>query len=242
MMELSRRLEKIASFVTQGNCVADIGCDHGYVPIWLVEHGISPAAIAADVRPGPLERAAGHIRAHGLSERIAVRQSDGLEGIRPGEVQCLIFSGMGGPLMIRLLEEGEETARTAKELVLSPQSELEQVRRFLIGNGYQIDREAAVEEEGKFYFIFHVTPQKDDSVWTPQEYAFGRSYEAGSRQTVLRFLRWELKKTDMVLQSLSAADTQKNHPRVMQIEAKRVLIRKRMEELLENSTEGELHI
>ncbi len=155
-MKLSKRLETVASMVTKGNCVVDVGCDHGFVPIFLVESGISLSAVAADVRPGPLSRAKEHIKEHGLEEKIQTRLSDGLANITLGEADSLIMSGIGGILMVRLLTDGDETARSFQELILSPQSELADVRRYLVANGYFIEYEHMLCDEGKFYFVFHV--------------------------------------------------------------------------------------
>ena len=83
-MKLSDRLEMIASFVEPGNRLADIGTDHGYVPIYLVQTGRVPSALAMDVRKGPLLRAEEHIREAGLSGRIQTRLSDGLKKLAPG--------------------------------------------------------------------------------------------------------------------------------------------------------------
>ena len=138
-MKLSKRLETVASMVTKGNRAADVGCDHGFVPIFLVESGISPLAVAADVRPGPLSRAKEHIKEHRLEEKIQTRLSDGLANIKPGEADSLIMSGIGGILMMRLLQDEEHTAKSFKELILSPQSELFDVRRYLVSNGYLIE-------------------------------------------------------------------------------------------------------
>ena len=93
-MELSKRLYAVAGLVTEGASVADIGTDHGYVPIYLEESGIASKVIALDVNQGPLNRARMHIVGHGLGDRIETRLSDGLAMIRPGEVDTVIASGM----------------------------------------------------------------------------------------------------------------------------------------------------
>ena len=113
-MKLSKRLETVASMVTKGNRAADVGCDHGFVPIFLVESGTSPLAVAADVRPGPLSRAKEHIKEHRLEEKIQTRLSDGLANIKPDEADSLIMSGIGGILMMRLLQDEEHTAKSFK--------------------------------------------------------------------------------------------------------------------------------
>ena len=95
-MELSKRLQAVADLVTEGASVADIGTDHGYIPIYLIEHHIAEKVIALDINRGPLERARMHIVGHGLKEKIETRLSDGLEKVLPGEVDTMIAAGMGG--------------------------------------------------------------------------------------------------------------------------------------------------
>lgn len=100
-MELSKRLQAVADLVTEGASVADIGTDHGYIPIYLIEHHIAEKVIALDINRGPLERARMHIVGHGLKEKIETRLSDGLEKVLPGEVDTMIAAGMGGGLVIK---------------------------------------------------------------------------------------------------------------------------------------------
>ena len=102
-MKLSKRLELVASFVPKGSRIADIGTDHGHLPICLVEQGICPGAVAMDVGRGPLGRANAHIREHGLSGVIETRLSDGLARLRPGEADTVVMAGMGGQLVIHIL-------------------------------------------------------------------------------------------------------------------------------------------
>ena len=105
-MKLSKRLEMIASFVKPGSRLADIGTDHGYIPIALTERGVILSALAMDVRKGPLERAREHIGEAGLAEQIETRLSDGLEKLKAGEADTVVIAGMGGELEIHILEEG----------------------------------------------------------------------------------------------------------------------------------------
>ena len=105
-MELSRRLAAVAGMVTKGNVVCDVGCDHGYVSIYLVQEGISPHVIAMDVREGPLSHAKEHIRMYGLCNYIETRLSDGVEKLEMGEADTLILAGMGGRLMEAIITRG----------------------------------------------------------------------------------------------------------------------------------------
>ena len=134
MVKLSKRMERLADMVTGGGCLADVGTDHGYVPIYLCEKKRILSAVAMDVRRGPLERAEAHIREAGLEAYIETRLSDGLEGLRAGEAHTVLIAGMGGPLTVRILSDGQEKLEGAGELILQPQSEIAKVRRWLSEN------------------------------------------------------------------------------------------------------------
>ncbi|MDE6738134.1 MAG: class I SAM-dependent methyltransferase, partial [Lachnospiraceae bacterium] len=153
---LSKRLQAVAAMVTAGNSVCDVGCDHGFVPIWLVEQGISPRVLAMDVRSGPLSAAGEHIAEHGLESRIEIRLSDGLHNYNVGEADTLICAGMGGGLMMRILSEDQDKTASFRELILQPQSEIERFRTGLREMGYQIADEQMIEEDGKFYPMMRV--------------------------------------------------------------------------------------
>ena len=160
-VKLSKRLERIASFVQPGSRVADIGTDHGYVPIWLVQKGVCPSALAMDVRKGPLSRATENIALAGLSAKIETRLSDGVAKLLPGEADSVVIAGMGGELIIKILENGRHMWDSVKQWVLSPQSEIFKVRRWLFENGFVIRKEDMVLEDGKFYTVMDVRREKD---------------------------------------------------------------------------------
>ena len=116
-LQISRRLQAVAGLASTGMVLADVGCDHGYIPIYLLLKKRIPRAIAMDVNQGPLLRAEEHIRAWGLEKYIETRLSDGLCALAPGEAQCIVIAGMGGPLMEKILTEGEDRAKAARELI-----------------------------------------------------------------------------------------------------------------------------
>jgi len=159
MVKLSNRLLAVASFVTDGNVLADVGTDHGYIPIYLLQEKRIPRAIAMDINAGPLQRAKEHIDLYGLNNYIETRLSDGVAALTPGEVDTVLVAGMGGGLVMHILEEGKEVCRQAKELILQPQSELERVRAYLWLNGYVILGEDMVLEDDKFYPMMRVAYQ-----------------------------------------------------------------------------------
>lgn len=149
-VRLSKRMRMLADLVSAGNVLADVGCDHGLLPIYLVSTGKVRRAIAMDLRPGPLERARENIRAYCCEDRVETRLSDGLENIAPEEADRILIAGMGGGIMLHILRKGAKSAQAA-ELILQPQSEIYEVRRFLWEQGYDILAEEIVEEDGKFY-------------------------------------------------------------------------------------------
>ncbi|MCD8011582.1 MAG: tRNA (adenine(22)-N(1))-methyltransferase TrmK [Lachnospiraceae bacterium] len=160
-VKLSDRLQAVADMVTPGLVLADIGTDHAYIPIYLIEQEVIPRAIAMDVHEGPLLRAKTHIQEHGLSDRIETRLSDGLATLRPGEAQSIVLAGMGGALTIRILENAGAILNAysvssahemdSAELILQPQSEIQQVRAYLARKDWRIVREDMVFEDGKYY-------------------------------------------------------------------------------------------
>lgn len=156
---LSERLQMLVRMVTPGNRVADVGCDHGFLSIYLVQKKICPRAIAMDVRKGPLSAAREHINAKGLGAYIETRISDGLVKLQPGEADTVVCAGMGGRLMERILTESLEKAMQLRELILQPQSEIQEFRQFLRSTGFRIDEEDMIWEDGKYYFAMRTVPE-----------------------------------------------------------------------------------
>lgn len=155
-MELSARLKAVAGMVTKGNRVCDVGCDHGYISIYLVKNGVSPYVYAMDVNKGPLLRAKEHILDYGYTDKIETILSDGLVALGDRESDALVCAGMGGKLIIKILTDGMEQVLKMRELVLQPQSEIHLVREYLRKQGFYIDKEDMIFEDGKYYPMMHV--------------------------------------------------------------------------------------
>lgn len=153
----------LADMVTPGNRLVDIGCDHGFLSIYLVSEGICPKALAMDVREGPLTAAGTHVAEWGLEDYIEIRLSDGLKKYRAGEADTMVCAGMGGRLMKRILEEGMDKAAGMKELILQPQSELSEFRSFLRQAGFRVTQEDAIREDGKYYFAMKAVPVREQT-------------------------------------------------------------------------------
>ena len=171
-MKLSERLNTVVSFVKPGSRVVDVGTDHGYVPIELAQRGIISHGLAMDVRKGPLERAKEHIRQYGLEDVIETRLSDGICQLQDHEADTVIVAGMGGELVIHILEEGRRFWDQIGHWILSPQSELDKVRDYLVEQGFAIERETMLKEEGKYYVVMDVVRGQMESL-KPWESLYG---------------------------------------------------------------------
>ena len=157
---LSDRLKAVADMITPGLPVADIGCDHAYLPIYLIREEISPYVVACDVNAGPVVRAKENVEDVDLSDKIDIRQGDGLSVLEPGEVRSVVLAGMGGKLMIRILDEGKDVLSGVSEIILEPQSDVADVRHFLQDADFRIISENMVCEDNKFYPLIKAVPGK----------------------------------------------------------------------------------
>lgn len=200
-MKLSKRLEMVAALVPRGCRLADIGTDHGYVPIYLVQKGQISHAIAMDVRSGPLRRARAHIERYDLTGHIEIRLSDGLKELQAGEADTVVIAGMGGELMIRILEAGKHVWNSISTWVLAPQSELHKVRHYLQQQGFVIAEETMLAEEGKYYTVMRV--ERGNMQYTREiDFLYGK-YLLDCRHPVLKsFLKKEMRQTEVILTRL----------------------------------------
>lgn len=218
-MQLSKRMQMLASLVTPGNRLADIGTDHGYLPIYLVQQGLIPSAIAMDVRKGPLERAKMHIQEAGLSAYIEIRLSDGLWKLRQGEADTILIAGMGGPLMERILSERMDVVREVRELVLQPQSEITAFRRFLGAAGLEILQEEMVCEEGQYYPMMVVRPGQPYEL-TEEACMFGPILIEETHPVLKDYLDWEQQQQEKLLSKLIQVDNHRTRDRIGQVKQK----------------------
>lgn len=168
MVELSKRMQAVADMVSAGSRVCDVGCDHGYVSIYLLQSKRAPAALSMDINQGPLLKAREHIRKYEVEDYITLRISDGLAAYQKGEADTLLCAGMGGRLLMNILSREPDKTADFKELVLQPQSEIPIFRKFLREKGYYFLKEDIVLEGGKFYPIMKVAKGEEQGEKEPQ--------------------------------------------------------------------------
>lgn len=155
-MNIGDRLEAIGKLVPQGCILADIGTDHAYLPVWLLEQGKIASAIAGDIAEGPCLAAKNTVSMHGMKGKVEVRLGSGLKVLQAGEADCIAIAGMGASTMIEILEADMPLAVEAKRLVLQPMAGAASLRKWLIQNGWHIVAEDLVADGRHLYEIMAV--------------------------------------------------------------------------------------
>ncbi len=160
--DLTPRLKKVAEKIGKVNILCDVGCDHAYLPIYLMNNSLINKAYACDVREGPLNAAKKNIEKNCLNDRIFTVLSDGLESVSDKEIDCISICGMGGILMSRILSDEIECAKKTKKLVLQPMTEIDVLRRFLYENGFEIYDEDLAKEDRRYYNVICARVGKEE--------------------------------------------------------------------------------
>lgn len=233
MIKLSKRMQAIADLVTPGLSVADIGCDHGYLPIYLVQNQIINRAVAMDIKKGPISAAQDHIHREGLDDYITTRLSDGLQNLQPTEGQSVIIAGMGGRLILKILADGKRFYESGQiqELILQPQSELSLFRRSMRQMGFVCQKEDMVLEDGKYYpmgrYVYQEThPKTEDEITSDQlmqdvEDEYGAFLLHHQHIVLKQYLSREERQLEHIKQSLDKIkDEEKRDFRYREVEIK----------------------
>ena len=158
MTDSSARLQALVELVVAGRPMADVGTDHARLPIAAVASGRVPSAIASDVAPGPLARARAAIAGAGLAT-VDLRQGDGLGPLAPGEVATVVIAGMGGARIRRLVDAAPEVVDRVERLVLQPNTEWIETRRWIAQCGLALVDERLVLDAGRFYLMLALDPR-----------------------------------------------------------------------------------
>lgn len=208
-MQLSKRLLMVTNFVRKGSVVADVGCDHAYISIYLIQSNIAKKTYALDINRGPLEKAKANIVSNNLSNCIETRLSNGLQKLPPDRVDTIVIAGMGGPLAINILTDGKESVDCATELVLQVQSELDKVRRYLHTINFMIEEESMCKEDGKFYTAIHAVKGMQEKPYNSIELKYGRYLLETKNVTLKEYLEKEYKTALSIKEKLESEDSDK---------------------------------
>lgn len=183
---ISKRLSRIASFVSTGAIVCDIGTDHGYVPIYLIKNKISPFVIASDIGEGPLKTAEKNIEAAGLIGSIKLVKSDGFKDIRDDRFDTAVIAGMGGELIAEILSNVPDHV---SELVLSPHSFWGKARAAMTEKGFEAVDEVMICEDGKYYVIIKAARAARRAAPDETELEFGPVLLKNKDEILLEYLK-----------------------------------------------------
>lgn len=204
VIELSKRLQEVASFVPHGAVVADIGSDHAYLPIALCERGQVTRAVAGEVVKGPYESACRNVKKEGWADHITVRLASGLFAIDENDgVTAVTICGMGGPLIASILEEGNGRLGTVERIIAQPNIHAESVRRWAVANGWTLVDESIVKEDGKIYEVLVL--ERGEASYDEEDLVFGPFLRVERAPAFVEKWREEHVSLRRVLESLKRA-------------------------------------
>lgn len=228
-MKLSKRLQAIANLVANNSIVADIGTDHGYIPKYLIDMNISKKVIATDISIKSLEKTIEYIRDLSYS-RIVPRVGNGLEVIKPFEVDTLIISGMGGLLIKEILDSRRDITSSINNLILQPNIASEELRQYLMDRNFKIIDEDLVKEDGKYYEIIFAKTGKD---FIDKEYYFeiGKKLIEKKHPLLREYIEFKMKNMDKIIDSLADKTSEKASDRMEELEKHRKSYLEILEEL-----------
>lgn len=224
-MELSKRLQKVVDMMPPMRTICDIGCDHGYVSIALLQKKKAQHMIAMDVNQGPLDQAKHNAAVYGMTEQMEFRLSDGLKKTAVGEADAFLCAGMGGRLIVRIMTEGKEVMEQMKGAVLQPQSELSLVRAYIYAHGWHIVQEDMVFEaddrtpaKGIYYPVMYIEPGKEQMP-TEAELLFGPKLLKQKHPVLKQYLEFSKGlKQELIRQLDQASKGQQNRAEQLQQE------------------------
>lgn len=193
---LSKRLQTVADMVTPGKTMADIGTDHGYVPIYLIKNNIVPKAYAMDINEGPVKSAIENVAMAGLSDRIDIIQSDGMEKLETGMAESVVIAGMGGELIARILSDSP-VIDSLSEMILSPHRDWDVVRRYICNIGWHIEDEKMLIDASKYYVVIKVVPGKINA-YSDVEMDFGPVLLKNKDEILKSYLEKEIEKFEKI--------------------------------------------
>lgn len=216
-MTLSARMKMNADLVPENVSVADIGCDHGYVAMYLATEKNCQKVIAMDVNPGPLSIARNNIKQERLQKIVECRLSDGMVSMQPGEVDVVLLAGMGGMLISRILQQSPDILDKVNTLILQPQSDLAEVRMKVFELGFRIDEERFCKEADKYYVAIRAVRGKETVPYTYPEFCYGRILPERQDKLYEQYLIEEMKKRKQLFSQLLQHETETAKIRKAQI-------------------------
>lgn len=228
-LQLQPRLQLLADLVPVGASLADVGTDHGYLPVWLLQEGRIIHAIASDINQSPLEHARRTAAEFGVADQIEFRLREGLDGFLPEEVDTIVIAGMGGETIVSILAAAPWTRSNGIKLLLQPMTKAETLRVWLADNGYTFTDERLVIDKDFLYPILCVTGGEGESLGPEEVYA-GKLLTGDPLYGL--YLDQQIRKLRRRLDGLRSASGAVSPDELKELEALCVSLEKRREDLL----------
>jgi len=227
-LRLQPRLQMLADMVPDGARLADVGTDHGYLPVWLLQEGRICRAIASDINAEPLAHARQTAESCGVSHAVELRLCPGLEGFAPGEVDFIVIAGMGAETIQAILEAAPWTAESGAELLLQPMTRVEELRSWLAEGGYRLLEERLVADKGHLYPILRITggsmePLSEAESWAGRLLAGDPLWE--------RYLSGQIGRIERRLAGLRSARRETDAEELHRLDALKMALTERKERL-----------
>jgi len=211
-MKLTPRLQSIADLVDKGSVVGDVGSDHGYIPIYLIERGICEKTIASDINQGPVDNAKKSVSEYGFHDAVSVRLGGGLVPYTPKEIDTVIIAGMGGLLIRDIMLESPKMVETIDTFILQPMVAQDELRQWLYENEYTIEKEILSQEGDKFYEVLYVKKGKMDK-YTKLELEIGKNmvkHDDMSRA----FIKKKIRKYETIVENIESNGAENNQDKL----------------------------
>ncbi|MCX7883875.1 MAG: class I SAM-dependent methyltransferase [Caloramator sp.] len=216
-MKLSERLNGIVNMIPECRCLADIGTDHGFIPIYTVMNNICDRAIASDIKEGPLKVAKKNIELYGLIDKIELRKGSGLKVLRKDEADIIVIAGMGGYTISSLIDDEIEKAKSVKYLILQPAKYPEVLRKYLFASGFKIYDEDLVKDDNKYYHIIKVTEGLNNLYEKEADYYLGLKLIEKRHPLLKDYINFKIKEFNKILKELSLENQSKRYNEVQNL-------------------------
>ncbi|NMB26595.1 MAG: SAM-dependent methyltransferase [Tissierellia bacterium] len=229
-MKLSNRLQAIANFVPKNTIVGDIGTDHGYIPVYLIENKISKKVIATDISENSLDKIIQYVKLTKYEKDIDIRLGDGLETIKPFEIDTVIIAGMGGLLIRDILDKDKEKRDSITYFILQPNIATKELREYLYENNFEIIDEKIIKEDKKFYEIIYARKGKS-YIAEDIYYEIGEKLILNKDPLLKEFINNKIERAEKILEELEDKETQKSMDRYKEVTEKITKLKEVLQEI-----------
>lgn len=213
---ISNRLNSIINLVPKNSIVADVGTDHGYVPVYLIEKNISKRVIATDISKGSLSKVVNYVKERKLESDIDARLGNGLEVIKPYEVDTVVIAGMGGLLIEEILKANKEVTNSINTFILQPMICAKELREYLVENNFEILEEVLIKEDGKYYEIIKAKHGKD-SVEKDIYYEIPKKLIEEKHLLLEEYIEFKIAYSENILNEISDIESEKVKQRIIEL-------------------------